>query len=87
MKKIFIAISSVLMAIVIAVLVTLNVKKKNVAIAFETPSVIRIYNNSTSPIKSDGYSKDDEEFNEIIELVIDDINDEKQIQPNNITGI
>ncbi len=69
MKKIFIAISSVLMAIVIAVLVTLNVKKKNVAIAFETPSVIRIYNNSTSPIKSDGYSKDDKEFNEIIELV------------------
>ena len=69
MKKVFIAISAVLMASVLAVLITLNVKKKNVAVAFDTPSVIRVYNKSSSPVKSAGYSKEDKEFNEIIECI------------------
>ena len=69
MKKVFIAISAVLMASVLAVLITLNVKKKNVAVAFDAPSVIRVYNKSSSPVKSAGYSKDDKEFNEIIDCL------------------
>lgn len=71
MKKIFIAISAVFMVVVVAVLATLNVKKKNIGVAFGSPTAIRIYNNSTSPINSKGFSKDDNEYSEIIDLIDD----------------
>lgn len=67
MKKRFIAISALLTAVVVTLLIVLGTVRKNVCLEYDAPSVIRIYNQSTNPIKNDGYTKDDEPYKVIIE--------------------
>lgn len=67
MKKIFISISALFMVVVVTLLIVLSTVKKNVAIEYDTPSVVRVYNKSTSPTKNDGYTKTDEQFNIVLE--------------------
>ena len=67
MKKIFIAVSSFFMVAVITLLVVLNNVKKNIVFEYDKPSVVRVYNKSTNPIKNDGYTKNDEVYGVVIE--------------------
>lgn len=69
MKKIFISIASVLMVIVIALIITLSRVKTNVRIEYDEPSVIRVYDESTSPVKSDGYTPEDKQYEKLHKLV------------------
>ena len=62
MKKIFISISAVLMVVVIALIISICAIKKNVRIENDKPATIRVYNESTSPIKSSGYKSSDEQY-------------------------
>ena len=66
MKKIFIAVSSFFMVAVITMLVVLGTVRKNIVFEYDTPSVIRVYNKSTSPIKSEGLTEKNEEFGVIV---------------------
>ncbi len=66
MKKIFIAFSALFMAGVVAILIVLNCIDKNVNISHAEPSVIRIYNKSTSPTVNTGYDSEDDEYAEIL---------------------
>lgn len=67
MKKIFISVSAFFMVAVVTLLIVLGTVKKNVAIEYDTPSVIRVYNKSTNPTKNEGYKKTDDEFSVILE--------------------
>lgn len=67
MKKIFIAVSSFFMVAVITMLIVLGNVRKNIVFEYDRPSVIRVYNKSTNPIKNEGYTKNDEPFGLIVE--------------------
>lgn len=67
MKKIFIAVSSFFMVAVITLLIVLGNVRKNIVFEYDRPSVIRVYNKSTNPIKNEGYTKNDEPFGLIVE--------------------
>ncbi len=67
MKKIFIAVSAFFMVGVVTLLIVLGTVRKNVQIEYDAPSIIRVYNKSTNPIKNDGYTKEDEQFSVIVE--------------------
>ena len=69
MKKIFISISAVLMVVVIALIISICTIKKNVRIECDRPATIRVYNESTSPIKSTGYKSTDAQYDEIYSKV------------------
>ena len=66
MKKIFIAVSSFFMVAVITLLIVLGNVRKNIVFEYDRPSVIRVYNKSTNPIKNEGYTKNDEPFELIV---------------------
>ena len=66
MKKIFIAVSSFFMVAVITLLIVLGNVRKNITFEYDNPSVIRVYNKSTNPIKNDGYNKNDEPYKNLI---------------------
>lgn len=65
MKKVFISISAVFLVVVVTLLVSLNVIKKSVYIENDKPSVIRVYNESTNPVKNEGYKPADAEYEQI----------------------
>lgn len=67
MKKIFISVSAFFMVAVVTLLIVLSTVKKNVAIEYDAPSVVRVYNKSTNPTKNEGYKKTDDEFSVILE--------------------
>ena len=67
MKKAFISISAVFLVVVVTLIVSLNVIKKNNYIKNDNPSVIRVYNESTNPVKNDGYKSTDAQYKEIYE--------------------
>ena len=66
MKKIFIAVSSLFMVVVVTMLIVLGTVRKNIVFEYDRPSVIRVYNKSTNPIKNDGYTKNDEPYSNIV---------------------
>ena len=66
MKKIFIAVSSLFMVVVVTMLIVLGTVRKNIVFEYDNPSVIRVYNKSTNPIKNDGYTKNDEPYSNIV---------------------
>ncbi len=71
MKKIFIAVSSFFMVAVVTMLIVLGTVRKNIEFEYDRPSVIRVYNKSTNPIKNEGYKKEDEPFSVIVEKLQD----------------
>lgn len=69
MKKIFISISAVLMVVVIALIISICTITKNVRIECDKPATIRVYNESTSPIKSTGFKSSDAQYDVIYDKV------------------
>ena len=67
MKKIFIAVSAFFMVVVVTMLIVLANVRKNITFEYDRPSIIRVYNKSTNPIKNEGYTKDDDEFSVIVD--------------------
>ena len=65
MKKVFISISAVFLVVVVTLLISLNVIKKNVYIKNDMPAIIRIYNESTNPVRNDGYKSTSAEYEQI----------------------
>ena len=66
MKKIFIAVSSFFMVVVITLLVVLGSVRKNIVFEYDKPSVIRVYNKSTNPIKNESLTEKNDEFGVIL---------------------
>ena len=66
MKKIFIAVSSFFMVVVITLLVVLGTVRKNIVFEYDKPSVIRVYNKSTNPIKNESLTEKNDEFGVIL---------------------
>lgn len=64
MKKVFIVIASLLMAVVITLLIVLNSLKKEVGIELENPVSISVYNKSNNPVI---YDKEDAQYAQIME--------------------
>lgn len=69
MKKIFIAVSALIMVAVVVVIIILNTGKINVQIEFKEPSVIRVYNESTNPTVNTGYDSKTDEYSKLIDKV------------------
>lgn len=69
MKKVFIVLASILMAGVVAIIITINCMKKNVAIEHDAPYTIRVYNKSTNPNNNTGYKAETAEYSIINEKV------------------
>ena len=69
MKKIFSIISASMASLVLVFLITLCFIKTNVSIVNKNPVRVMVYNESSTATVANGYTKDDAEYIEILNLV------------------
>ena len=68
MKRIFIIIASIFIALILALLIVLGSVKKSLSFDFKEPYYINIYNKSSTTINNKSFYATDKEYGEVIEM-------------------